>query len=139
MTVSQAIIKWLQTFAPQDDQKMRWIDTDLMHGNVDYALVKEPVTNVTRYITGTEVHKDYYQIRARLDSQTNADCVENGAWLEALTEWIGEKDRLKDFPELEGATVKKISVSSPFYMGRNEQNKSIYQMTICIEYFKGGE
>ena len=38
MTVSEAIIQWLKQFAPE---KMRQIDTDRMHGDVDFALVKE--------------------------------------------------------------------------------------------------
>lgn len=42
MTVSEAIIQWLKQFAPE---KMRQIDTDRMHGDVDFALVKEPTIN----------------------------------------------------------------------------------------------
>ena len=139
MTVSQAIIKWLKTFKPENLPHMQQIDTDLMHGDVDYALVKEPVTNVRHFITGTEMHKDHYQIRARLASQTNSDCEDNGEWLEALTEWIGQKNRVGEYPELERATVKRIGVSTPFHMGSNGQGESLYQMTIYIEYMKEGE
>lgn len=56
MTVSEAIIQWLKQFAPE---KMRQIDTDRMHGDVDFALVKEPTINVKKYISGTEVHTEY--------------------------------------------------------------------------------
>ena len=124
MTVSGRIIEWLKKFDPKE---MKHIDTDLMRGTVDYVLVKEPTVNVKRFISGAEIHKEYYQIRARMDTQTNTDCVENGVWLEALTDWIDRQNR------------EKIGVSSPFYMGKNEQNKALYQMTIFIEYFKKGE
>lgn len=136
MTVSGRIIEWLKKFDPKE---MKHIDTDLMRGTVDYVLVKEPTVNVKRFISGAEIHKEYYQIRARLDTQTNTDCEENGAWLETLTDWIDRQNREKVFPALDGVTVQKIGVSSPFYMGKNEQNKSLYQMTIFIEYFKKGE
>lgn len=139
MTVSSRIVEWLKTFRLEESENIRQIDTDLMHGNVNYALVKEPVANVKKFISGAEVHKEHYQILARLDTQTNADCVDNGAWLEALTEWIEKKNRAKEFPVLEGADVRKIGIANPFYMGKNEQEKSIYQMTIFIEYFKKGE
>lgn len=139
MTVSEAIIKWLKTFDPEEYGRMKHIDTDLMHGDVAYSLVKEPIVNVKKFISGDSIHKEYYQICARMDTQTNTDCVENGAWLEALTEWIDKQNHSKTFPDLGDIEVRSIGVSTPFYMGKNEQNKAIYQMTIFIEYYKKGE
>lgn len=137
MTVSEAIIKWLKTFGAEDYRTMHQIDTDLMHGDVDYSLVKEPVTNVKKWITGAEIHKDHYQMRARLDTLTNADCIDNSAWMETLEDWISSQDRAGNFPKLENATVRKTGVSTPFYIGSTKDNKAIYQMTIYIEYMKG--
>lgn len=139
MTVSQAIIQWLKTFKPEELPHMKQIDTDLLHGNVDYALAKAPIVNVRHFIDGTEIHKEHYQIMARLASQTNADCVDNGEWLEALTEWIESKNRAREFPALESVTVKRIGISTPFHMGSAGQGVSLYQMTIYIEYVKKGE
>ena len=138
MTVSQAIIQWLKTFVPEDERKIKHIDTDLMHGDVNYSLVKEPTAEIKKYINGPEIHKEYYQIRARLNSLTNADCVDNGAYMEALTAWVDEQNRTKNFPDLSdpGITVRSISVSSPFYLGATQDNKAVYMMTIRIEYVK---
>ena len=55
MTVSQSIIKWLKEFSPES---MKHIDTDRMRGNVNFAVVKEPMTNVRKYISGVEINKD---------------------------------------------------------------------------------
>lgn len=137
MTVSESIIQWLQTFDMDAYQKLTQIDTDLMHGDVDYVLVKEPVTTVKRWLSGAEVHKDHYQICARLDTMTNDDCIENGAWLEALADWIHQQDRDGNYPVLERAVVRQMGVSTPFYMGATSDGKAIYQMTIYIEYMKG--
>lgn len=139
MTVSGAIIKWMKEFNPEEYWKMSHIDTDLMHGNVDYALVKEPVTNVKTYISGTEVHTEHYQIRARLDAQTNTNCVDNNTWMETFTEWIGSRNKEKIFPLIPAVAVQEIGVSSPYYMGRSEDNKAIYQLTIFIKYMKKGD
>lgn len=57
MTVSEAIIKWLKTFK-LEDQKMRHIDTDLLHGNIDYALIKEPVQKCENI---SFRHQSYYR------------------------------------------------------------------------------
>ena len=136
MTISQAIIKWLKTFSPDELRKMKQIDTDLMHGNVDYVLVKEPIVNVKKYISGLEVHTEHYQFRGRLSSLTNQDCIENGAWFEALTEWIAEQNRKKKFPELEQGQVQEVGISTPFFVGRNGADEAIYQMTIYIKFMK---
>ena len=56
MTVSKAIIEWLKEFNPEEYQKMHNISTDLMQHDVDYVLVKEPVKNVKKFISGTQVH-----------------------------------------------------------------------------------
>lgn len=133
MTVSGAIISWLKNFKPEE---MKKINTDIMHSSVDYVLVKEPVRNIKNFISGAQLITEHYQFRARLSSITDEDSVDNGAWMEALTEWIDEKNRSKEYPKLKLDEVQEIGVSSPFYMGRSEDKKAIYQLTIFIRYRK---
>ena len=136
MTVSSAIIKWLKTFNPEEYWRMKRIDTDLMHGDVDYALVKERVRNVKSYLSGKKIITDHYMIVARLPSTTNDDCIDNSGFGEALEDWVAKQDKDKIFPQIPDATVLQISVTTPFYMGKTETNKSIYQMTVAIKYEK---
>lgn len=133
MTVSEAIIKWLMSFKQEE---MKKINTDIMHSSVDYVLVKEPVRNIKNFISGAQFITEHYQFRARLSSITDDDSVDNGAWMEALTEWIDKKNRSKEYPQLSIGEVQGIGVSSPFYMGRSEDKKAIYQLTIFIRYRK---
>ena len=135
MTVSEAIITWLKTFKPHGLWDMQTINTDVMHSTVDYALVKEPVRNIKRYVSGTEIITEHYQLRAKLDSTNDTDSVENGAWLEQLTDWVETKNKNKEFPTL--ADVKEVGIASPFYVGRTEDKKAIYQLTIFITFRKG--
>ena len=109
MTVSQSIIKWLKEFSPES---MKHIDTDRLRSNVNFALVKEPMTNVRKYISGVEIHKDYYQFVVRLDTQTDKSCIENGSWMEQLTDWIEDRNR------------NRKSIKSVFY-GREWAERSI--------------
>ncbi|MBO5853115.1 MAG: hypothetical protein J6Q61_00080 [Bacteroidales bacterium] len=138
MTVSQSIIKWLKEFNPTEYWEMHNINTDLMHNDVDYVLVKEPVQNVKKFISGTQIITEHYQFRARLESINDNDSIDNGAWLEALTDWINTKNREKNYPALDVGEVQEIGIASPFYMGKSEDKKAIYQLTIFIRYMKKG-
>lgn len=136
MTVSESIITWLKEFNPEEYGKIQKINTDLMHHNVNYVLAKEPVRNVRKFISGTQVITEHYQFRARLDSHNDRDSVENGAWCEALTEWIESMNHAKKFPILQWGEVQEIGVSTPHYIGRSEDHKAIYQLTIFIRYVR---
>ena len=136
MTVSSAIIKWLKTFNPEEYWKMKHIDTDLMHGDVDYALIKEPVRNVKSYMSGKKVITDHYMIMARLPNISNSDCIDNNGYGEALEDWVFEQDKVKNFPQIPDATVSQISVTTPFVAGKIETGNIVYQMTEAIKYVK---
>ena len=136
MTVSESIIKWLKTFNPEEYWKMKHIDTDLMHGDVDYAVVKEPVRNIKTYHSGKKVITEHYMIAARLPNITNDDCIDNTGFGEELEKWVATQNINKNLPEIADAVVQKVDVTSPFYMGKTETNKSIYQMTVGITYVK---
>lgn len=136
MTVSGAIIKWLKEFNSEEFWKMKHIDTDLMHGDVDYALVKEPVQNVKSYLSGKKIITDHYMIVARLPSVTNHDCIDNSGFGEALENWVSEQDKAKNYPQIPDAVVSKISITTPFVAGKIETGNIVYQMTVAIKYEK---
>lgn len=136
MTVSNAIIRWLKTFNPEEYWKMEHIDTDLMHGGVDYALVKAPVRNVKSYLSGTKVITDHFTIEARLPSTSNADCVDNEGFGAALEQWVEEQNQVDNLPAVEGAEVQRVDITTPFCVGRTADNHSIYEMSVGITYVK---
>lgn len=137
MTISEAIIKWLRGFSAAEYWKMNRIDTDMQSAEVDsYSLVKEPVQNVKRYLSGKQVYTDHYMIQARLAGNSNADRIGNNGFGEALESWVREQNRAGKFPDLTGAAVQEISVTTPFYAGKTETNNIVYQMTVAIKYEK---
>lgn len=141
MTMSEEIIKWLKTFDPEEYWKMRQVDTGIQSANVDsYALIREPVRNKKTFITGKKVITDHYTIMARLSSQSNSECIENNGFGEALEGWVAEQNMAKNFPQIPDATVREVSVTTPFYLGKTDaDNSSIYRLTVAVKYEKKGK
>lgn len=136
MTVSKAIIKWLEGCNSEYNSLIR-INTDIQGPKVDtFALVKEPVKNVKPYISGKKVYTEHYMIQARLASSDDLDRVDNLDFGEALEEYVKSKNKAEEYPDVPDATVKNIEVTTPFYLGVAGDNSSIYQMTIAIKYEK---
>lgn len=136
MTVSQSVIEWLMLF---DVEKLKSINTDIRPARVNsYALIKEPVVNVKKFISGTQIVTEHYVLMALLDSQDNADRKENSEFGEQLEQWISDKCKHKEFPDIDGAKVESVEVTTPFYLGSDEStNESMYQLSISIKYRKG--
>lgn len=137
MTISQSIIKWLETFEPKEYWQMKGINTDIQPAKVkSYSLVKEPIINKKTSISGKVTATEHYTLMARLDSQMDSDRVDNGTWGTSLEEWVDEKNKKKEWPVLADATVRNVAVTTPFYLGKSETNESVYQLTISITYVK---
>lgn len=136
MSVSQSVIDWLKQF---DEDKIKSIDTDIRPAKVNsYALIKEPVVNVRKYISGMQLITEHYMLTALLDSQDNLDRKDNVAWGEELERWIAKKCKSKEFPHIPDAVVEDVEVVTPFYLGNKEStNESVYQLSISIKYRKG--
>ena len=135
MTVSDAIISWLKTFESTEYWNMPRIDTDNQSAKVlTYALIKEPTINVKHYLSGAEEHTEYYQLSARLSSQTNDDRVDNGGFLEAVEAWIAVQNKLCNFPDIDYASVNRIGISSSFYVGTTDDKDAVYSLTIEIKF-----
>ncbi|MCI6710167.1 MULTISPECIES: hypothetical protein [Eisenbergiella] len=132
MTVIESIIQFLGMY-----ERENRIGVDKLESQAaSYSLMKAPQENVQRFISGMEIHTDYYQLMARLDAQSEQERIANNAWGQGITEWIGQKNEAKQFPVLDGYRCTGISVSTPFYMGMTDKAGAVYQMTIAIEYVK---
>lgn len=135
MTVSESIISWLKTFSQENGPKR--LDTDILRpGSEKYALAKEPIRNVKSYLSGKKEITEHYTFRACLPSIENKNCIDNNAFGEAISEWVIEQDKKGNYPKLEEGVVKKIDITTPFYLGATQENDSVYQMTIAIKYVK---
>lgn len=137
MTISQGIIKWLETFEPEEYWKMKGINTDILPAKVNaYSLVKEPIINKKTSISGKVRATEHYTLIARLGSQMDSERIDNNAWGESLEEWVEEKNKKKELPIIDGVTMQSVAVTTPFYVGQTEISESVYQLTISITYMK---
>lgn len=137
MTVIESIIEWLKGFNSEEYGNMARIDTDIQSPEVDsFSLVKEPVQNVKRYISGKAIYTEHYTIQARLASNEDINRTENQGFGEALEEYVKAMNLAQNYPAIPEAKVQEISVTTPFYMGITNTNNSVYQMTIAIKYEK---
>lgn len=137
-SVSKSIIEWLEQFQGRGDGEnhgMKNISTDILPARtVSYSLAKEPVINKKTYISGKKVFKEHYCLMARLDSQETAAREINAEWGECLERWVRKQNKSGNYPRIEGAKVRELDITTPFYMGRTDTNNSVYQMTLMIKY-----
>lgn len=132
MTVIESIIQFLGTY-----EKEKRIGVDKLESRtVSYSLMKAPKEEVQHFISGMEVHTEYYQLMARLDAASETERIANNAWGQEITEWIRQKNDSGEYPAPDGYRCTGIGVSTPFYMGVTDNSSAIYQMTISVEYVK---
>lgn len=133
MTVIESIISFLQGY----DQEVRIGIDRLESQTVSYSLMKAPQENVERFVSGTEVHTDHYQLMARMDAVSEAERIKNNAWGQDIAEWIYQRSSRGEYPELNGYKCTDFGVSTPFFMGSTPDNASaVYQMTVFVKYVK---
>lgn len=137
MTVLNSVIDWLLTFDPDEYSKIKSIDTDILAARPNsFSLAKEPIINRKKYVSGKVVATEHYTLSALLPSFENQERIANNRWGELLEKWVFEQDKEQNFPMIEGVSVKKIEITTPFYSGKTMENESVYQMTLSIKYEK---
>lgn len=138
MTVSESVIEWLKRFETEGGRGIGHVETDaLKAATVSYGLAKTPQETIKKYLSGKEEHTVHFQFSARMDAKTNADRIENQNWLDALTDWIQQRDQEKDYPILrEGSSCTGIRITSPYYAGQGNMDNVTYMLTVAIKYVK---
>ena len=131
MTIIESIVQFLNQY----EKEKIGVDK-LGSSTMSYSLMKEPQENVQRFISGLEVHTDYYQLAARRDAASEADRIANNAWGQGIAEWISQREQAGEYPALDGYVCTGIGISAPFYFGASDNGSAVYQVTIKIEYRK---
>lgn len=136
MTVSEAIKQWLYGF-PKITIDER-IETELLGSQaVSYAISRTPQNVIETYVDGSQQRTEYYMLFARQSTQLEAERVSNDKLLEELESWIEEKNLNGEYPTIdEKRIVDEIGISSSFYIYSQEEEESIYSLTIMIKYRK---
>lgn len=131
MTIIESIIQFLGQY--EADQ----IGVEKLGSkSTAYSLTKAPQEHVEKFISGLEIHTDYYELMARRDATSVTERIANHAWGQGIAEWIAQKERTGDYPALDGYVCTGLGISTPFALTSADSSSAIYQMTIKIIYRK---
>ena len=102
----------------------------------NYAVIPGGDTILTRYIDGGEKHQYSFSLVAREFTFQDVERVENAAFLEQFSEWIGEQERARNFPDFgEGIEITAMECANGFLYQLDETGqKGLYQIQCKIFY-----
>lgn len=133
MTLTKAISEWLQSsgiLTVDDDVSTDW----LAAAAESYGLYKQPSNMVTTYIDGDELRTEYYFFLTRQSAQQEIDRRENQEFLEAIEDWVDDKNFHGNYPNIPG--IESVEITNSFYMQETEGEEAVYQISIGITYTK---
>lgn len=136
MTIPQAIKQWLyKNPSIEIDER---IDTEILDSQaIAYALSKNPTNTKEVFVDGSELRTEYYTFFARQNSQLETERIDNDKFLEDLENWIFERNFEGDLPVLDNKRYcDSVEISQGYYLFENDENESVYSLTIQITYRK---
>ena len=131
MTIIESIVQFLGQYEAD-----RIGVEKLTSQSTAYSLMKAPQEHVEKFISGLEIHTDYYELMVRRHATSEAERISNNAWGQGIAEWISRKERTGDYPVLDGYVCTGLGISTPFALTSADSNSAVYQMTIKVVYRK---
>lgn len=134
--MDNAISKWLQKYEPINEiAQTIHIEKNLEEAK-SLALARSGVENLPlKYIGDTGWHRQYhYMLYLKSESETDKQRLLNYDWLDDLSNWIAEKNKTRDFPELgENKVVTEVSCSNTLTYAESEDG-SISEYMIQLSF-----
>ena len=118
------------------------INADMLDNEIDnYSLDKIPTESVvTRYVNGTEIHRDVYSFRSRKAySQDTVNNLSNIGFFEKFENAINSNNKKGVLPNIRG--IESIECLNSGTMNSADGNTAIFDIQIQITYKikNGGE
>lgn len=137
MTVGQSLVTWLMEYGDIETSDTI-IETDQLGIETDsMGLYKQANNTINAFIDGTRDITEYYYLLARRPVRDDRSRVDNQAWMEALENWVHQRDQSRDLPALDGGReCFGIEVSVSAYMSDSDDSgrTAEYQISIAIKY-----
>ena len=123
-------------------ESVEQINADMLDNDIDnYSLDKIPTENVvTRYVNGTEIHRDVFSFRSRKTySQDTINNLSNIGFFEKFEEVINSNNKKGVLPNIVG--IQSIECLNSGTMNSADGNTAIFDIQIQITYKikNGGE
>lgn len=135
MTISQAIVKWLEGY---DNLK---IDTNhIQDGSDKYGLFKSPNRDVKNFICLAYEVTEYYQFLAKQSCHSESERKEADEWIEDLTYWADDYSYNYEYPEIDkGRKILSIEITGNPCPMEADDKEVLYQMNLSITYARERE
>lgn len=119
------------------DDTILKLNINFLSNNVDdYSLVKLPVEEVNKWITGEEIRKEQYNLVSRRTySQTISNNIENLGFFELVAEKIRENNQNDILPDIDG--IEKIECLNCGSLIDRDTNTAVFSIQLQITYRKG--
>lgn len=137
--ITKAINDWLIKYEPI--KELAEIHTEELPDEVETLAIQrsgvEPLQ--PRYITEKGWYRQYqYILFLKINSEDDLQRIESLNWLDDLSDWIDQRNILRDYPELENKKVKKVSCANAITYDTNEDGSiSTYYLQLYFN-IKGG-
>lgn len=137
-TIMDCVREWLRTYPGLSGR----LDVDFLDDNAEtYSVDTIPCPEVVkRYRDGSCVKQFQFAVASRnIYDQNIAQNLANLQFFADLTEWVEDKARLRELPEMDGnrkaQRIEVLSTAYPFIV--SEDGKARYQIQLKLEYFQG--
>lgn len=135
------INEWLQTYEPINEIAIfEEIHSERLSENTkNLALQRTGFENLPlRYVTDKGWYRQYqYMLLLKSESEIDRQRLDNMDWLDNFSNWFEERNKLKDFPILEGMEVKSVSCANAITYEENEDGTiSVYSLQIYFNIRK---
>lgn len=119
------------------DDTILKLNINFLSNNVDdYSLVKLPVEEVNKWITGEEIRREQYNLVSRRTySQTISNNIENLGFFELVAEKIRENNQNDILPDIDG--IEKIECLNCGSLIDRDTNTAVFSIQLQITYRKG--
>lgn len=137
--ITKAINDWLIKYEPI--KELAEIHTEELPDEVETLAIQrsgvEPLQ--PRYITEKGWYRQYqYILFLKINSEDDLQRIESLNWLDDLSDWIDQRNILRDYPKLENKKVKKVSCANAITYDTNEDGSiSTYYLQLYFN-IKGG-
>lgn len=137
--ITKAINDWLIKYEPI--KELAEIHTEELPDEVETLAIQrsgvEPLQ--PRYITEKGWYRQYqYILFLKINSEDDLQRIESLNWLDDLSDWIDQRNILRDYPKLENKKVKKVSCANAITFDTNEDGSiSTYYLQLYFN-IKGG-
>lgn len=137
--ITKAINDWLLKY--EKIKEYAEIHTEELPDNVEtLSLQRTGVENLPlQYITDKGWYRQYqYILLLKANSEDDLQRLTNLDWLDDLSDWIDQRNFLRDYPKLENKQVKKVSCANAITFETSEDGTiSTYYLQLYFD-IKGG-